>query len=663
MRPEVQSQTQLQRLIEGGRHAEARQLLNQLLTHGSEDAALWRAALRLAVTGGQMEQALQASRRVTELDPRDAVAWAQQGSLEQLVGRLDLAERALRRAVELLPDGAHLVKLATVMRQLGREADALPLLRQATGLRADLAPAWQQRAECALALGQHVEAEEALRKALLVAPERAASRHQLGLALLGQQRLEEACDAFEAAYQKDRHHYGALAQSIGLRFRLHRWEGLDPLLSELRSAVATGIPGFPAALCALDRDDPQQQLQAAQRQSEHLLRSLRRDYPDGLARSSRPLAERPRVALLWVGQAPRAFRRQLAGLLAQLPEQGPRWLLYSDAATAPELLSQPPLSCEDCFDIGDWSLDRLVHQMIEREVDILLDAGGWTEGARPEVAALRPASLQLAWLGHGGSSGAPWIDYLIGDRHVLEAAERAAYQEHWLQLPHCHLPADRTPQLSQLPERRALGLPRESFVFLNVGGREKLNPDLWSAWLEILREVPESCLGLRSSPALHTADQRLRQSAEAAGIDPERVCFLQWGAEAERLQLLRLADLYLDSWPSGARASGADALWAGLPVLSRVGRSFGARIVGSQLASLGLEELLADNRARYIDLAILIARSPDLHAELRGKLAARKASSPLFDQARFGTDLSQALMLAWRRHCEGLPAADMAVPH
>ena len=636
-------------------------MLASMLRDRPDDIGLWRTQLRLAVSAGRMDDALVASRRVTEIDATDAVAWAQLGSLEQLVGRLDRAEKALRRAVELLPDAAHLIKLANVMRQLGRAQEALSLLRQASQLKPELAAAWQSRAEVALDLQLYSEAEDALRKALLVAPERPASRYQLGLALQGQDRLEEACDQFDLAYAQDRHHYGALANALQLRLRLSRWDGLGSLLGALRDAISTGIPGLPVDLPGLDRDDPGLQRQAGEQQAEQLLRALRRDYPDGIARPSRTLPEQPRVALLWIGQAARAFRRQLAGLLAQLDPGQAGWLLYTDQATAAELLNADLPGCGARFDITGWDHHRLAHQLIDQGVDLLIDAGGWTEGALSAALALRPAALQLAWLGHGGSSGAPWIDYLIGDPGVLIAPERDYYSEHWLQLPHCHLPADRTPVLSQLASRVSVGLPAGGFLFMNLGGREKLHPDLWQAWLEILREVPDSTLCLYSTPALVAADSRLRETLTRAGLDAERLCFLNWNDDNERLQLLRHADLYLDTWPSGARASGADALWAGLPVISRVGRSLGARIAGSQLRSLGMDELLADSRERYIDLAILIARSPDLLAELRGKLAARKASSPLFDQARFGADFCRGLSLAWARHRAGLAPADIVV--
>lgn len=653
---------QVQSLISQGKLVQAAQLVELLLQATPADAALWRTAANVAIARGQMEQGLAASRRGSELDPLNAEGWVQLGGLEQLVGRLDRAEKALQRAVELAPSALHLTRLAAVLRQLGRQAEAVSLLRQATALSPDLAPGWQQLGEMELVLGQHEAAEQALRRAIALAPKRAASHHQLGLALLGQERLEEACDSFELAFAQDPHLYAALARCVELRRRLARWAGLVDHEAALLQAVRAGIPGFPPTLVATVSDDPALQLRAAQQQAEALLRALRRDFPDGLARPPRPPRARPRVALLWLGVAAKAYERQLLGLLGQLPANRPSILLYVDQGLAERLQTLKPAGCDVCFVVAGWDHDRLAHQLIEQEVDILIDAGGWSAGAPAQVAALRPAPLQIYWLGHSGSSGAPWMDYLIGDLQVLPTTEREACSEHWIRLPHCHLPADRTPPLVQGMSRQALGLPREGFVYTNLGAREKIDPAVWARWMEILREVPGSVLCLDTEARFSVADERLRQAAQAAGVEPERICFVLLTDEQARLQLLRQVDLYLDSWPGGARSSGSDALWAGLPVLALCGRSFAARIASSQLLSLGLDELIADSVERYVDLAILIGRSPELHAELRGKLAARKATGPLFDQARFGRDFCRALELAWERYLAGEAPADIEVP-
>jgi predicted O-linked N-acetylglucosamine transferase (SPINDLY family) len=653
--------TQVRELIGQGRLTQAAQLIEMLLQATPTDAALWRAAVRVAIARGQLPQALAASHRSNELEPLNAEGWALLGGLEQLVGRLDRAEKALQRALELAPDAIHMSKLAVVLRQLGRHSEALALLHQATALRPDLAAGWQQLGELELAQSRFEEAAAALMRARELAPERPATSHQLGLALLGLERLEEACDAFDAAFSRDSHLYAALARSVELKRRLARWDGLAQRSAALEQAVRTGIPGIPPQLMGFESDDPALQLQASRQQAEALLRALRKDYPDGLAHPPRPGRERPRVALLWLGHGARAFARQLIGLLAQMPTKRPALLLYVDDVLARRLPEQPLPGCDAVFVVSDWDHDRLAHQLIEQEVDILIDAGGWSANAAPQVAALRPAPLQICWLGHSGSSGAPWMDYLIGDLHVLPTTADRICSERWIRLPHCHLPADRTPPLSQPASRSALGLPREGFVYVNVGAREKIGPQVWNSWMEILREVPGSLLCMDTAAPFASADERLRQVAQAAGVAPERLCFVTLADEQMRLQLLRQADLYLDSWPAGARSSGSDALWAGLPLLTRNGRSFGSRVAGSQLCELGLDELVADSVDRYVDLAILIGRSPELHAELRGKLAARKAASPLFDQARFGRDFCSAIEQVWARHRSGEPPRDIEV--
>jgi len=653
---------QVQALLSQGKLEQADQLLDLLLQATPGDSDLWRARGQVALKLGQVELALEASRRATELNSLSAPAWAQLGGLEQAVGRLDLAERALQRACKIDHGPHYLTRLCAVLRQIGRLDEAVELLRQARAARPIHPPAWQLAGEIALQRQHWEEAAELLQEALKYDPKRAPNHYKLGVALQEQGLLEQACTEMETAWELDRHLYTAMAGAQYLRRKLSIWDDLEARSAQLDSFVQAGIPGISPLIYLSETDDPQAQLQCARTQSEGVVRRLRREFPDGLAPSLRDYPQQPRVAFLSNGFGNERTGQPCVGLFENLPEQRPQMLLYATAGDNRSPLRERLRAVTDALhDVRGWSAERIARHMIDEQVDMLIDLRGWSSGGSPEVMALRPAPLQISWLGYPGTTGASWIDYLIADQRTVPDSERAGYSEHIVRLPYCFQPTDKEAQPATATTRREHGLPSTGTVFACFNARHKLNPAVWASWMEVLREAPDSVLWLLTAPGLEQADVRLRAACSQAGMDPERLHFLPRQPHPEYLSCLRLADLYLDTWPYGAQATASDALLVGTPILTLSGRSYAGRAAASQLHTLGLDELIADRVDRYTDLAILIGGSNDLLADLHGKLAARRATSRLFDMASYASDFCQAIDAVWARFLQQQPAADIEI--
>jgi predicted O-linked N-acetylglucosamine transferase (SPINDLY family) len=144
-------------------------------------------------------------------------------------------------------------------------------------------------------------------------------------------------------------------------------------------------------------------------------------------------------------------------------------------------------------------------------------------------------------------------------------------------------------------------------------------------------------LWLRQSSDLAAAN--LRKAAERHGIDPARLVFAGYVAQQAHLARYALADLFLDTLPYNAHATACDALWAGLPVLTCAQGGFAGRVAASLLHAIGLPELVTRTPEDYEALAVDLARRPEKLAQLRGKLAANRLSTPLFDSKGFARDL------------------------
>ncbi len=289
-------------------------------------------------------------------------------------------------------------------------------------------------------------------------------------------------------------------------------------------------------------------------------------------------------------------------------------------------------------------------------IDILVDLAGYTDGARPEILALRPAPVQVTYLGFAGSTGAEYIDYAFTDRVTTPAGSEIWWSERLAFLPHTHFlyaPGD-APD-SGPASRQAYGLPSDAIVFCAFHSPHKIGPECFAAWLEILRRTSGSVLWLLDSgPAART---NLRAAAARAGIDPTRLVEAPREPVSRHLARLALPDLFLDAFHYNAMAGACDALWMGLPVLTLTGTAPPARVATSLLAAAGLADLAAPDRASFIEKAVELAHSPGRAQSMRERVRAAHRS-PLFDARGRVRDIEAAYReMAARARGGRLPAS------
>jgi predicted O-linked N-acetylglucosamine transferase (SPINDLY family) len=275
--------------------------------------------------------------------------------------------------------------------------------------------------------------------------------------------------------------------------------------------------------------------------------------------------------------------------------------------------------------------------------------------------ALRPAPVQVHFVGYPGTVGARFIDYLVADPVVAPRHLWPAFGEALAILPHTYLVTDREQVISPRPvTRRDAGLPEDGIVFCAFNNRYKIEPGVFGAWMRILSEMPGSVLWL--SPGGPVAEENLRRQAQARGIAPARLVFARHvPGKPEHLARHRLADLFLDTLYYNAHTTAADALWAGLPVLTCLGETFAGRVGASVLTALDLPELITTNLAEYEKRAIHLARAPDELRRLRDKLGENRLVKPLFDTPRFVRNLERAFRTMWQRHAAGQPPETFTV--
>ncbi|MCO5065911.1 MAG: UDP-N-acetylglucosamine-peptide N-acetylglucosaminyltransferase [Rhizobiaceae bacterium] len=294
------------------------------------------------------------------------------------------------------------------------------------------------------------------------------------------------------------------------------------------------------------------------------------------------------------------------------------------------------------------------------DLDIAIDLKGYTSDERSRLFRYRLAPVQINYLGYPGSLGADEIEYIIADPTLITPELRQFYSERVIYLPHSYQPNDNWRGVSGRSTTRAEhGLPNGAFVFCCFNKSYKISVREFDIWMRLLRRVPGSVLWLiRTNPH---AEQNLRKEAMARGIDPARLVFANKIAISEHLERHRHADLFLDTFNCNAHTTASDALWAGLPILTKSGRQFAARVGASLLTAVGLPQLIAETEEEYEQKALALALQPRVLNAAKARLAANRSSCPLFDTVRYTRNFEQGLLLAHERYRSGQKPADIFV--
>jgi predicted O-linked N-acetylglucosamine transferase (SPINDLY family) len=651
---------------------------------------------------GRLAEGIVCYRRAVDCAPRDPSAHHNLGVALLRHQEHRAAVEVLERALELAPGNVEALNtLGNALRDLGELDAAAARYLKAAELAPERPRTWNNLGVLFHRKGAHERAIGYYGKALQLAPNYAEAHNNLGAVHLDQERAKEAAACFRRALEAkpdfaEAHiNLGDLASRLGrpeesvghyrrvvdgalgkagnvvsaldglvwtLR-RLCRWDGLAELTRDL-----TAVAEDPQRIEGAAKLSPFRSLSlplspgAQKRIAEHHAHGLRTGRPAAASSVPRETGGPLRIGYFSADFRDHPVGHLIAGLFARHDRKAVEVFAYAIGPKDESRWRRRIMDGADRFhDLQGEAAQDIAGRITADGVDVLVDLMGYTEHARPDVLVLRPAPIQINWLGHPGTMGAPFMDYLMADPVIIPDAAMADYSEQVIQLPHCYQVNDRDQEIaSEAPSRVDCGLPAEGFVFCCFNNAYKIEPWLFDVWMRLLAAVPGSVLWLFKGDK--EVEANLRREAEARGVEGTRLVFAERLTKSKHLARHVHAELFLDTFPYNAHTTASDALWCGLPVVTRPGETFASRVASSLVTAIGAPELIAPDLEGYERLALKLASDGKALGAIRKKLAANRLTTPLFDTDLFARHLESAYRIVWQRHLDGLPPAPVKVP-
>jgi len=616
----------------------------------------WQEGLELAARQAWPEAA-RAFARATRAAPGDALLWVNLANAQRQAGEPHRAIAAARRALQHSPGNPlALHVLGVCLAYMHRYAEAAQVLAELEASGHSTPDIMVQHGSALLSLQQPKPAAAVLLRALALQPDMAQGHAMLAEACREQGMKREALECMKTVLALQPDNLEALARVSFEKRHLCDWSGLDADIDTLRQAWANAVPG--QARVALSFT-----LLSLPLAPELLLAAAK---ADALARSRgiKPMAAvlqmplplpAPRAQKIRVGFVSFDFRMHpvsqlLVDVLEALDPEQLEVILYSAGPDdASPMRARLRAAVAEFVDLRGLSDKDAALRVRADGVDLLVDLMGHTRGLRLAIFAHRPAPVQASYLGFAGSTGAEFIDYLVGDPLVTPLALAHQFSEKIAQLPLTFQPNGASRPLPGAMTRAQAGLPEGAFVMCGFNNTYKITPEVLDTWCGLMHEIPQAVLWLReTNQQLH---HNVWHECAVRGVAAERVVFAKTTSYENHFSRLALADVFVDSWPYNAHTTASDALWAGVPVVTLYGNGYASRVAASVLNAAGMAELALATVADYRLAILALAQNPELLAGYRQQLVQQRQSLPLFDAPRYAGELQslfQRMVQRWR---------------
>lgn len=610
---------------------------------------------------GETAGAEAAYRQAIALDPSVAAPLLHYADLLRETRRKEQAIAIYQAALLLAPGHvATLNNLGMALQEDGQLDQALAAFEQVLALAPDNPVSHSNIAAVFNAMGRHDAALESCRRAVKLGPKSVAAHVNMGTFLMEMGRLSEAVKSLETVIRLDPHNRKA---HVNISAALARLGRIDQATIQTRQALKINPNWDELHSNLLFYLTHNQELDAAGLFAEHLRYAeqfeapLRASWPQHA--NTRDPERRLRIGFVSADLYNHAVAHFITPILEHLAH-APRLEIIAYANS----FHDDPVSRHLHGLASIWrQVEKLTHaelaQLITSDaIDILIDLSGHTGFNRLPTFARKPAPLQVTWIGYPGTTGLQAMDYILTDRYYCPPGELDdQFTEKLARLPASavFLPSPEAPAVSPAP---AIENGYITFGSFNRAG--KLSREVIGRWSKLLRAVPDAKMLLAGMPNDHASDM-FRSWFNDEGIVSERLSFYAQTNIHDYLDLHRMVDICLDTYPYTSGTTGFHALWMGVPTLTMLGPTLPGYVSASILSHAGLSDFIARGEAEFLEKGILLSRDVDRLAELRMQLRDRMRNAANGQPTVISSGLENALRSMWQRWCAGLAPASFDV--
>ncbi|AXE61829.1 tetratricopeptide repeat protein [Candidatus Thioglobus sp. NP1] len=604
---------------------------------------------------GDLESAIDSYKEALKINPDYAEAYFNIGNILKNQDDLELAIESYKKALKIKPNYADAYyNLGIALKDVGDLEAAIESYKSSLNIEPKSYDAYFNMGIALNDVGDLEEAIVSYKEALKIKPDYAEAYYQIGVSLKGKGDLEDAIASYKKALKIKPKNAPALSQAHYLAIVMSDWSYAKTLEKNLSIGLLEGNLSV-YGLLSLD-DNPSMH----HRRSTELVKS---DYKFRPIFNSRPIKKSNHIK---VGYFSSYFRQHPVSMLSiemleLADKENFETYAFHYGPNIQDKYNQRITSTFNHFiNVSHMSDKEIANLALELEIDIAIEFNGFMKDERVGILAYHPAPIQINYLAYPGTMGADFYDYIIADKIIIPEEQKRNYSENIIYLPSCYMPQDSSRQISnKLITRQECNLPEDGFVFCCFNHSFKITPKEFDIWMRLLSKIDGSVLWLIKSNK--SSEDNLKSEAKKRGVEPNRLIFADKIAVEEHLARQRLADLFLDTFNFNAHTTASDALWAGLPVLTKIGKGFAARVAGSLLTSLEVPELITNSEKEYEALALNLASNPEKLATIKKKLADKRTTAPLFDTKTYTKNLEKAYTQAFERYTNGLPPQEFEV--
>jgi len=581
------------------------------------------------------DQALNYSKKTLYLNINSAQSWSSLGIANKNLGQFNEALVAYEQALKILPESeVVLSNRGLVLWKLNRYEEAKKSLKNALKIR-------KVFPEATYNLGKVYESENKIDEAIYYFSEAIKMRSNYSDAILDlsicldrKGHILEAINILQDHIEMNNCSSFIIKNLIVLKGKICDWSQQNKIENYLKEIGINGKPISPMGLMAYD-DSPE----------KHLIRAKR--YWEKNFNNATPhlFTNKNKNKKIHIGYFSADFREHaVMHLLTRVFELHDKDMFsiycFSFGKNLSDRYTKRIInSVTEFIDVSDIKDAEIAKTARDRKIDIAVDLMGYSHNSRPKIFSYRAAPIQVSYLGFPGSMGAKSIDYIIADKYLIPKENKNYFSEKIIYMPTCYqCNDDKLVPSSTNYSKSQIGLINDEFVFSCFNTNYKITPKEFYVWINLLKRIDNSVLWLSKSNKL--SEVNLRNVFEKEGINPSRIIFSEIIKIEDHLSRLRISDLHLDTFNYNAGATAIFSLKAGVPILTKTGRSYSARMATSILKSLGLDELVTTTELEYENVAYHLATNINSLNLLKSKIK-KLLISKFFNSSNFTNDLEE----------------------